>query len=322
MLGGLGNIVVGLDIGSTSVKAVRLAHGRGGPKLLGAAIEEIKPDSGGAGTEASAGARLEAVKSALARCGAEQRTGFIVVSAVGGPGVSIKHVSFPSMPKQELAESIRWEARRHVPFGAAEFVLDFQVLDGASRKTTEEGEMRVLLTAVERKLVDDHVAFLKTAGLEADTVDLIPLAIMNEAEEEGVLGDRAIAVADIGATALSLAIYKRGGFLFARTIPFAPPAGGKGGGAKGWLETAVQEVHRSLTFYHNESGKETVERIFLTGGRSLAPEVAGAFQRATGVEVTLLDPFAKLSGLGDDVDSLRPQATRFALAAGLARRRT
>jgi type IV pilus assembly protein PilM len=311
---------VGLDIGSTSVKAVRLGHGRGGPKLLGAALEEIKPDPAGDGADPT-GAGVLAVKAALAGCGAEHLVGLPIVTAVGGPGVSIKHVTFPSMPKQELAESIRWEARRHVPFGASEFVLDFQVLDGSSRKTTEEGEMRVLLTAVERKLVDDHVAFLSAAGLAADTVDLIPLAIMNEADEEGVLGDRAIVVADIGATALNLAIYKRGGFLFARTVPFAAPASSKVA-AKGWLESAVQEVHRSLTFYHNESGKETIERIFLTGGRSQGPDVAGAFQRATGVETALLDPFAKLAGPGQQAESLRTQGPRFALAAGLARRRT
>lgn len=321
MLGGLGNIVVGLDVGSTSVKAVRLGHGRGGPKLLGAALEEIKPDPAGGPADAAVATRLAAVKSALERCGAGDAAGLPIVTAVGGPGVSIKHVTFPDMPKQELAESIRWEARRHVPFGAAEFVLDFQVLDGASRKTTEEGEMRVLLTAVERKLVDEHVAFLSAAGLQADTVDLIPLAIMNEADEEGVLGDGAAAVADIGATALNLAIYKRGGFLFARTVPFATPAGAKDG-PKGWLETAVQEVHRSLTFYHNEAGKETIERIFLTGGRSLAPEAAGAFQQATGVETSLLDPFTKLAGLGQEAEELRPQGPRFALATGLARRRT
>lgn len=320
MLGGVGHIVVGLDVGSTSVKAVRLAHRRGGPSLLGAALEEIKPDSAGAGPEAAA-ARLGAVKSALERCGAGQAVGVPIVTAVGGPGVSIKHVTFPSMPTQELAESIRWEARRHVPFGAAEFVLDFQVLDGASRKTAEEGEMRVLLTAVERRLVDEHVAFLNTAGLDVDTVDLIPLAIMNEADEEGFLNGRAVAVADIGVTALNLAIYKRGGFLFARTVPFSAPAGARSE-QRGWLETAVQEVHRSLTFYHNESGKETIERILLTGGRSLGPDVAGAFQQATGVETTLLDPFVKLTVLGQEAESLRPQGPRFALAVGLARRRT
>jgi type IV pilus assembly protein PilM len=321
VLGGLGHIVVGLDVGSTSVKAVRLGHGRGGPKLLGVALEEIKPDSGGAAPGAAAAARLEAVKSAIEHCGAGLGAGVPIVTAVGGPGVSIKHVTFPAMPRQELAESMRWEARRHVPFGAAEFILDFQVLDGASRKASEEREMRVLLTAVERRLVDEHVAFLNGAGLQVDTVDLIPLAIMNEADEEGLLNGRAVAVVDIGATALNLAIYKRGGFLFARTVPFAAPAGARVD-PKGWLEVAVQEVHRSLTFYHNESGKETIERILLTGGRSLTPGVTGAFQQATSVETATLDPFVKLTGLSQEAEALRPQGPRFALAAGLARRRT
>jgi len=84
----------------------------------------------------------------------------------------------------------------------------------------------------------------------------------------------------------------------------------------------VQEVHRSLTFYHNESGRETIERIFLTGGRSLTPDVAGAFRQSTGLETALLDPFTTLTGPGQEAEELRPQGPRFALAMGLARRRT
>ncbi|MBM3307354.1 MAG: pilus assembly protein PilM [Candidatus Eisenbacteria bacterium] len=319
MFGGLGNAVVGLDVGSTSVKAVRLSHGRGGTRLLGAAVEEIKP-AGTSGNGAAA-AKLAAVKAALAGCGLEHPEGVPVVTAVSGPGVSIKHVSFPSMPKQELAESIRWEARRHVPFGAAEFILDFQVLDGASKAGDDEAQMRVLLTAVERTLVDEHVAFLSSVGLEVDTVDLVPLAILNEADEEGLLGEQAVAVGDLGETALNLGIYKRGGLLFARTVPLIAGSGGKAP-AKPWLETAVQEARRSLTFYHNESGRETIGRIYLSGGRSLCKDVAGAFQQATGIETALLDPLAKLASAGQDVAPLRPQGARFALAAGLARRRS
>jgi type IV pilus assembly protein PilM len=321
VLGGAGSVVLGLDIGTTSVKALRMRHGRGGTALLGAAIEEVAPAEPGGGPEAVAGVRLAAVKAALARCGAADTTGVPVVTAVSGPGVSIKHVTFPAMPKQELAESIRWEARRHVPFGAAEFVLDFQVLDGASRRAEDETGMRVLLTAVERKLVDDRVALLNSGGIQVDTVDLVPLAVMNEADEEGLVGDQAVAVADLGATALNLTIYRRGGFLFARTIPFTSRPDGAAKG-KGWLDEAVQEMRRSLTFYQNEAGRQAVDRIYITGGRALEDGAAGAFQKGTEIETAVLDPLAKLAAAEQSVESLRPQGPRFALAAGLARRRS
>jgi len=317
VFGGLPRAVVGLDVGSTSVKAVRLEHSRKGTALAGLALQEI--DSGG-GTEEKDAARLAATKKALEQCGAGAISGTPIVTAVSGPGVSIKHVAFPSMPPNELAESIRWEARKHVPFGESEFVLDFQVLDGAARKKDDTTGMRVLLTSADRRVVDAHVALLKAAGVEVDTVDLAPLALMNEADEQGLLNGEAVAVADLGASGVNLSVYKRGGYLFARTVPVAT-SGGRGDGTQ-WIDAAVREVARSLTFYHNESGKETIEKVYLSGGRSLAPGVLDAFRKATGIGTALLDPFAGLGPLSPDAEPLRAQGARFALAMGLARRRT
>ncbi len=315
---GKGTIVTGLDVGATSVKAATLRHGPGGSKLVGLAVAEI------AESEDRSAAVQQAIRVALSGSGAGKNTP--VVSAVGGSGVSVKHVTFPEMPKQALAESIRWEARKHVPFEGSDFVLDFQPLDGASGN--EGGGLQVLLAAVETKLLDSHVEMLAGAGVEPDAVDLTPLALINEIEEEGLLDGEALAVIDLGVKAITMAVYRRGGLFFARSIPLVSksarvrPANGSEVSEvdDSWVKTVLREVHRSLTFYHNETGKQGIDRIYLTGGRALEPDIDKRMQSDLGIPTQVLNPLANVESVGVNVEQLNAEGPRFAVAIGLARR--
>ena len=339
-----GRTVTGLDVGSTSVKAVRVASRKEGALVVGAAIAELPDrrelDTGVDGSQADP--RVESIREVLEACGTDLRRGTLV-SVVGGPGVSIKHVSFPAMSRQALAESIRWEARKHVPFGDTDFVLDFQLMDGRNGGSeNDEKEMQVILAAVERSLIDEHVALLGRAGVEPMTVDLVPLALINELDEERLLNDGAAAVIELGATGLTLSIYRRGGFFFARSIPMgsqktvereraaaeaaadedpevdAPST--SSAMSRRWLDLALKEIRRSLTFYNNETGKQGIEMVYLTGGRALTPGIAESFEEALGVRAKVLNPLGENTQSTADLSRLVPQGPRFAVAMGLARR--
>jgi len=336
-------VVTGLDVGATSVKAVRLAHTARGATLLGLAIADIGRDVDEAPSDGPKVDRLsEAIREVLHRCGAGAHRQPSVVTAVGGAGVSIKHVAFPPMPRHVLAESIHWEARKHVPFGESEFVLDFQILDTAGEE--ENGKMQVLLAAVETKLVDEHIAALAIAGVEPDTVDLVPLVLMNEADEEGLLNSSTIAVVDLGVSAINLAIHRRGGLFFSRTIPLLPAgrlAKGDNSARKGtwsrtekggapepapdaeddsWREVALSEIRRSLTFYNNETGKKGIEKMYLTGGRALVPGIATELTDGVGISTEVMDPLKSMRDSVVEIGDLAERGPRFALAMGLARR--
>ena len=334
-------VVIGLDVGANSVKTVRLAHRGRKVQLLGLGVAEIARDAGKTPSDGpEVDRRAEAISQALARCGCDAHRRTPIVTAVGGPGVSIKHVAFPPMPRHVLAESIHWEARKHVPFGESEFVLDFQILDGSGEE--EDDKMQVLLAAVETRLVDEHVAALAAAGVEPDTVDLVPLALMNEAEEEGLLNSSTIAVADLGVSAISLAIHRRGGLFFSRTVPLLPSmhlkkkSAGKGSwnrsvdvaepaeapaeGDDAWREVALSEIRRSLMFYNNETGKKGIEKMYLTGGRALAPGVADGLTQTLGISTEVLNPLERVTDSAIEIGPLVDHGPRFALAMGLARR--
>jgi type IV pilus assembly protein PilM len=309
---GLGSnqVVTGVDVGASSVKIVRLSHKRGSSDMIGLALTEI-PEGAANDAEARHERVVAAIKDAMTYAGIEPGRAGAVVTAVSGPSVSVKHVPFPVMNDKELAESVRWEAKKHLPFDPKNVDLDYQRL---TREDVEgEGSSHVLLGAAQAGVLERHVAALTEAGIEPAIVDLAPTVLINEVDEEGLLNGSAVAVADLGASNASLSVYTRGGLFFSRSIP-VPKREGK------WLEHILTEVRFSLTFYNNETGRKGIESLFLSGGRALEDGIVGRFSDTLGVTTELLDPFT-FAGAFDVDAKLKGQSPRFALAMGLARRR-
>ncbi len=310
---GLGSrqTVTGIDVGSSSVKVVRLAHGRSGPEVIGIALADI-PVVTADDDEASRDARrVAAINQALSSTGIDSGRVGMVVSAVSGPSVSVKHVEFPEMTDKELGESVMWEAKKHLPFSPEGVDLDYQRLGRADAESSEHAH--VLLGAAQEGVLEDHLGLLLRAGIEPTIVDLTPAALINEVDEEGLVNGQAVAVADLGRTTATLSVYTRDGFFFARSIPVAADDAD-------WLGHVLTEVRFSLTFYNNETGRKGIESLYLAGGRALEPGVPGRFADALGVPTELLDPLAAAGAFELD-DALLAQSPRFALAMGLARRR-
>ncbi len=332
MFGGSRKFVTGLDVGAESVKAVVLRHAGDRVKLVGIALAEIDyPAVDRSATDEGANAaRIDAIKSALKASGTDISASCRVVTAVAGPSVSVKHVSFPKMANPNLAESIGWEAKKHVPFGASEFVLDFQLL--AREAGEEANETHVLLAAVEQRHIDSHVELMCDAGVEPSAVDIVPLALMNELGAQGLVKDGAVASVEMGASTLSVSIYRAGGLLLVRSVRMpattgagsAAASGGKGESEKArrrWQTFVLKEVKRSLAFYNSETGRRGIDKIYLSGGRALAEGLAERFTDALKVPTEVLNPLQDLAEAKIDIENLLPQGPRFALAMSLARRR-
>ena len=320
MFGRNAKVVTGIDVGASSVKAVRLSHKGRTPVLLGAAVAELAAGDGETRDQWNA-KLVEAVRGVFEEVGGSNQD--MIVASIGGSNVSVKHVVFPKMSKQALAESIHWEARKHVPFGDSDFVLDFQIMSGGNG---DAGQMSVLLAAVETKAIDALLKSLGEAGIEPDTIDILPLALMNEADEEGLVDGETVAMVEIGASTLTLAIYRRGGLFFTRSVPLGRDTNGAGprkttvATDSSWVERALNEVKRSLNYYNNETGKKGIERVYLSGGRSLDESVRQVFQEKTGIATIVLDPLTKVGTSAVELGGLATQGPRLAAVMGLARR--
>lgn len=313
MFTGSRRVVTGIDVGSSSVKVVRLSHGRGASELLGAAIAEIQ-GAGKSDLPEDAGrlATIDAIARAFVGLGVEPEKAGTIVSSVGGTSVSVKHVEFPKMSDGELSESVTWESKKHIPFDSAG--ADITCMRLKRGELGGENSMHVLLAAAYEGTVDEHVALLAEVGAEPAVVDLTTLALLNEANAEGLLNGGAVAVLELGRSFAHLSVYVSGGLLLSRSIPIADKD-------HSWLEHVLTEVRFSLAFYNNETGKRGIDAVYLSGGRALDEIVRQRFEEELGVGVKLLDPLGSVASHDIDVGELKAHSARFALAMGLARRR-
>jgi type IV pilus assembly protein PilM len=156
--------IVGLDVGSSSIKAVELKRTRAGIEVSHLGLEPIAPDIVvdsmivDSGTVSAAIAKLftdTAIKSKA------------VATAVSGHSVIVKKISLPSMSDQELAETIQKEAAQHIPFDLADVNLDYQILSDDATSPT----MDVLLVAVKKDKILNYTNVLSMAGKTPAIVD-------------------------------------------------------------------------------------------------------------------------------------------------------
>ena len=336
--------VIGLDVGAAAVKAVKLSRNGERLEVSGLAMAEVRPKSSEQVDPEMAKrvAAADAITRVFAALGTEPARAGAIVTAIGGPGVSIKQLRFPKMKAQTFAEALQWEARKHVPFDPTDVVLDFQILDEDEDGDGEDAEMTVLLAAAKKGYMEQHLSALSEAGVEPHVVDLAPLALMNEADEEGLIDGGSIAIVEIGRDAATLSAYRRGSAFFARSILLyqAMMSGGQNGGGSDshsrhgegmalegnadpatWLPHLLNEVSISLRFYDNETQKKGIDALYLAGGRALTPGITEAFESRLSIETKVMDPLAAFKGPVVESDELGVQGARFSLAMGLARRR-
>ena len=141
--------VLGLDIGSSSVKAVELniKSAEKGFDLKGLGVASMPPESIVQGAFLNSGAIVDTIREAVEVGQIESKE---VVAAVSGLSVIVKKVSLPVMTRDELADQIQWEAEQYIPFDVNEVNLDFQILEGesaeelAARDPSREARQRSL----------------------------------------------------------------------------------------------------------------------------------------------------------------------------------
>lgn len=334
--------LIGLDLGSRFVKAVELCENGGKFELT--AFRQVE-------TSGPEKAR-EAAREVLAGGGFHTKR---VATAVSGRSVIVRYVMMNRMPDEELHNVIKFEAGKYIPFEVEDVVLDCQRLEEGNQAETEQAkDMRVLLVAVKRTFVDEHVSVLSDAGLLPAILDVDSFALGNAFElrsrttGQGPPPDRVIALVDIGAYKTNINILRGGNSYFTREVyiagnDFTEAVAKKLGcesaeaetqkrnpgeksaelfdAAASVLDDLCHEVHLSFDYFENQFEKE-VEEVYLSGGGSLMPGVEETCQRTFGKPVVRWDPLdgMPIRAKGVDEASLHEGASQLAIAVGLAYR--
>lgn len=216
MFGG-GKKVVGLDIGSSQVKAVELRKSGSKLELTRLGVAEVYP---GGDQRSYAGSdpfdlKVNAIIEAL-------RNGRITakhsVSAVSGESVIVRYIQLPDMPEQELRAALRWEAEEYIPFSIDEVNLDSVVLGPSATP----GKVDVLLVTARKDLVSEHVQMIRMANLIPLVVDVEGFAFLNCFEATYKPGpDETVCLVHIGAEVTNINVYVGNTSRFSRDIGIA-----------------------------------------------------------------------------------------------------
>ncbi len=333
--------LIGLDIGSRAIKAVELTREGHGFVMTGYGQTEVLSEE----------QRPDAILEVLREHPFHTKR---VVTAVYGKSVIVRYLSMTRMPEEDLRNAIRYEADKYIPFDVEDVVMDSQPLPDDHLVEAAENEMRVLLVAVKRALIEDHVSLLNGLGLQPTIIDVDSFAVGNAFElarggafyEEDT--DRAIALLDIGANKTNINIFFGGTSYFTREIYLAGDdfthAVAKRLGLD--IDTAEQrkrepgehpeevteavmpsfddlanEILLSFDYFENQFDRE-VEEVYVSGGGSRMAGMEEALERTLNRPTHRWDPTEGIAIHDGTVDSeqVRYDAGALAVAIGLASR--
>jgi type IV pilus assembly protein PilM len=214
--------VLGLDIGTSLIKVVEMRSTRGSLQLLNLGIRPTPPEVISNGVIVDAAALGSAIRGLVQAQG--MRTREVVASVAGQSSLVVRPIEVPKMTRAELAETMRWEVERHIPFAASEVIMDYQPLVEPDQLPEERQNMEVLLAVAQEDMINAYIETLRVAGLAPRALDIEGLAatrsLVDVRADEG-LYDQTIALVNVGATTTDISIIRNGLLSFNRPVPMA-----------------------------------------------------------------------------------------------------
>jgi type IV pilus assembly protein PilM len=347
---GRSKAVVGLDIGSSAVKAVELKPVGKGFRVAAFGSEPVPQDAIVDGAIIDAGAVAESIRRVFENNKAFKAKD--VCASLSGNAVIVKKITLPVMTESELGESIYWEAEQYIPFDIQDVNLDYQILDPGTGPDSR-GSMEVLLVAAKKEKIGDYTGVIAQAGRAPVIVDVDAFALQNAYEVNyGLEGAHIVVLLNAGASAININILQGDQSVFTRDIsiggnayteavqkeldlPFESAEQLKKGipvdGAsfeeaqpvlRAVTENVLLEIQKTFDFFKATAASEQIDRIMLSGGASRVDGFREMLHERIGAPVEEFDPFRAIVWDGKKVggDPTEHAATA-AVAVGLALRK-
>lgn len=361
--------ILGIDVGASAVKMVELVREGGRVQLRTYGFTERSPSEAAAFDPREHTEEMGAVIKELCR-----RSGARATTAIASlPTFSVfsSIITLPELPKKELPEAIRWEAKKLIPLPIDEMILNWEILPEGlplvhaaagkplpSDKTTGDltpnaplvvqekmkKSITVLVTAAQKKLVEQYVAIFKAAGMTLQSLETEAFALVRSL----VGNDKSsVMIADIGARNTDLSIIDHGvpvlnrstnfgGASFTATIMKAANVSlsvaeqvkrdigrvASAGEVKAFqtlLTPLVNEIQYTVGLYQTRSGRR-IEKIILTGGSGFLFNLTALLSTTLQMTVTIGDPWARVATPVDLSPVLQEIGPRMSVAVGLAMR--
>lgn len=339
---------VGVDVGSTAVRAAEITTNGHGPTLTRVGQVPLPAGAVENGELRDPDAVAEALKE-LWKVGRFSTRN--VVLGVANHRVVVREVVLPWLAEKELRAALPFQVQEFVPIPVEDALLDYEVIEDFE----QEGRrmVRLLLVVAQKDMVQQLVETAETARLAPVGLDLVPFAVMRSVGTGGLFPEQTQdeAVIDVGGEVTSVCIHNNGLPRFVRILSTgggdittaivnaagvtreqarAIQAGRTPDLPEETLEAArramsaraaalVDEIRSSLDFYESQARGATIGRVFVTGGGSLLDGFVESLDERVVPEVTRGHPYSRVSV---PADMQRPEMTQveplLAVAIGLA----
>lgn len=346
MIFGKKNHLVGLDIGSKTIKVGEVIESAKGYRLKKFGMVDIPSGSIEDGNISNPELIAESIRQLFKTYGVKEHN---VALSIGGYSVIVKKISVQLMDEDKLQDTIHLEAEQYIPFDISDVHLDFQIL---GESESNPNQMNVFLVAAKKEMVSDYVDLVEMAGLSPCIVDVEAFSLQNVFELNYDIESENIALIDIGANKTSLNIIKGNASVFMRDVTLGceqinqkivslvdcsmeEAEDLKDGmdsdrisneDLKDIISSVVAdwctEIRRALDFFYSTYPDDKISRIVLSGGGANIEEFRQLLAVETSAEVEVINPFRNII-VPDNFDSsyLQQVAPQASICMGLALRR-
>ena len=349
--------IVGIDVGSSCIKAVQVEPTSRGWELVNAAVMPTPIDAIKEGVVINIADVSHCIRSMLKDAGMKA-TG--AICAISGSQVIVRQVQFVKMPEAVLRKSIKYEASKHISSSMDDSVVEFEIL----AEVPDQGQMDVMLVAAPREMVDSRVQVIESAGLDPLSVDVEAFALIRSLVEFSASDEylhKTVALIDMGASHTDVNIVSRGEFVLTRNIPIAGNSFtnavkslvgvsfeeaerlkiemtadtpldqiNKDTESRCWrvvqplLDELVREIRRSIHYYQSQfpegSPEALVSKVILTGGSARMRGIGAYVSHKLSIPTEIADVLNQTAISTDRVpaDFLAEHGPVLAVVTGLA----
>lgn len=339
--------LIGLDIGSRFIKVANIQQRSNRLILKNFGLKALPMDTISEGIIKEPAIIVDTIKQLILESKIREKN---VAVSISGYSVIIKKIALAKMSDEELSERIQFEAEQYIPFDVQDMNIDFHILGDSEHNPNQ---MKVMLVAAKKEVVDTYIDILNKAGLIPCVIDIDVFALENAFETNYFFEDEGIVLIDIGANKININILKDnvsaltrdvalGGEQITREImsqsglPFDEAEALKMGNPSDKISPYVlqdivtkitanwcNEIKRAIDFFYTTDSDVNIKRILLSGGCAQIEGLVELLRVETSVDVELFNAFNALS---PEVKYFDPQylhkvAPQAAIAVGLALRR-
>lgn len=351
----MAKVIVGLKVGSTSLKFVEIMHGKVGFRLKKIGVEEFPLSEKHQGYLSHSNFLAGKIQEVITIHKLNPRR---IVTGVEGESVVVRIIRIPQMKDSELRRAIRWEAEEHIPYPMEDVSLGYHVLK-RDLLGSRGREISLLLVGVKRRSIDEHLSIFQQVGLCPAIIDVNSLALYNVVKNSNIKITEGTALLNIGHRITNLVIIAEDFPWLVRDINF-------GGDnitrdlAKTWsisyveaeklkktrgitgidlesevgieekeisrvirdsLEVLIKEIVHSFEYFTSNRKGALVQRVFLAGGGSLLKNMDKFLSQELEISVQRINPFSSIDYSEKKFQQFLPsRGPLFAIPAGLALR--